>query len=50
MKEFEASSMFGIGNGGVRTKFEAWNRKWRSTAKFRNLESAMEEFETSSRL
>ena len=37
MQEFEASSMLGIGNGGVRTKF-------------RHLESGMAEFEPSSKL
>ena len=43
MEEFQTSSMFGIGNGGVRTKFrrlesemnelesnsDAWNREWK---------------------
>ena len=29
MEEFEPISKLGIGNGGVRAKFEAWNRKWR---------------------
>ena len=48
MEEFEPSSMLGIGNGRVRVKFEAWNRKWRSLSKVRSLESEMEEFETSS--
>ena len=33
MEEFEPSSRLGIGNGGVRAKFEAWNRKWRSLSK-----------------
>ena len=32
MEEFEPSSKLGIGNGGVRTKFEAWNRKWTSSS------------------
>ena len=31
MEELEPSSMLIIGNGGVRAKFEAWNRKWRSS-------------------
>ena len=35
MEEFEPSSMLGIGNGGVRAKFEACNRKWRSSSKVR---------------
>ena len=30
MEEFEPSSKLGIGNRGVRAKFEVWNRKWRS--------------------
>ena len=33
MEEFEPSSMLVIGNGGVRVKFEAWNREWRSLSK-----------------
>ena len=37
MEQFQPSSMFGIGNGGVR-------------AKFRCLESVIEEFESSSKL
>ena len=37
MEEFESSSMLGIGNGGVRTKFQ-------------NLELGMVEFEPSSKL
>ena len=49
MEEFEPSSMFGIGNGGVRVMFEAWNRKWRSSNLVRCLESEIEEFEQSSR-
>ena len=41
MEDFEPSSRLGIGNGRVRAKFEAWNRKWRSlshvpTLGFRN--------------
>ena len=48
MKEFELSSMLGIGNGGVRDKFVAWNRKLKSSSKVRELESGMEEFEPSS--
>ena len=32
MEEFEPSSTLGIVNGGVRAKFEAWNRKWRSSS------------------
>ena len=31
MEEIEPSSRLGIGNGGVRTKLEAWNWKWRSS-------------------
>ena len=27
MEEFEQSLSLGIGNGGVRAKFEVWNRK-----------------------
>ena len=42
--------MLGIGNGGVRAKFEACNQKWRSSSQVRGLESEMEEFELSSRL
>ena len=30
MEEFESNSRVGIGNVGVRAKFEYWNRKWRS--------------------
>ena len=37
MEEFELSSRLGIGNGGVRAKFEAWNRKWRSLSKVPSL-------------
>ena len=58
MEEFEPSSKLGIGNVGVRAKlltlgigngrvlakFEAWNRKWRSSNKVRGLESEMEVF------
>ena len=44
MEEFEPSSKLGIGNGGVRVKFEAWNRKWRRSSQVRGLESEMEEF------
>ena len=40
--------MLGIGNGRVRAKFEALNRKWRSSSQVRRLESEMEEFEPSS--
>ena len=50
MEEFELSSRLGIGNGGVRAKFEAWDRKWRSLSQVLLLESGMEEFEASSRL
>ena len=31
MEEFEPSSRLGIGNGGVRAKFDAWDPKWRSS-------------------
>ena len=48
MEEFEPSSRLGIGNGGVRVKFDAWIRKWRSLSQVRCLESEMEEFEPSS--
>ena len=61
MEEFEPSSWLGIGNGGVRAKFKAWNRKWksssqvlcwnrewRSSSQVRILESEMEEFKPSS--
>ena len=48
MEEFEPSSRLGIGNGGVRTKFEACNRKWRSSNQVRGLQSEMEVFEHSS--
>ena len=44
------SSRLGIGNVGVQTMFVAWNRKWRSSSLVRILESAMEEFESSSKL
>ena len=64
MEEFKPSSRLEIGNGGVRAKFNARNRKWRISiqtktlgngnagvrAKFRSSESGMEEFEPSSRL
>ena len=40
--------MLGIGNGRVRVKFEAWNRKWRRSSKVRRLESEILEFEQSS--
>ena len=30
MDEFDQSSRLGIGNGGVRAKFEVWFRKWKS--------------------
>ena len=33
MEEFEPSSGLGIGNEGVRGKFEAWNRKRRILSK-----------------
>ena len=33
MEEFEARSRLGIGNGGVRAKFEGWYRKKRSLSK-----------------
>ena len=48
MKEFEPSSGLGIGNGGVRAKFETWNRERRSLSKVRSFESEMEEFKRSS--
>ena len=32
MEEFEQRSKLGIGNGGVRAKFEVWNRKLRSSS------------------
>ena len=48
MEEFEQSTMLGIGNGGVRGKFEDWNREWMSSSQIRCLESEMEEFEHSS--
>ena len=48
MEEFEPSSRLGIGNSGVRAKFDACNRKWRSSSQVRSLESGMEEFEQSS--
>ena len=48
MKEFEPSSGLGIANGGVRAKFEAWNRERRSSSQVRGLKSGMEEFEPSS--
>ena len=32
MEEFEPSSKLGIGNGGVRAKFDVWNRKWWSSS------------------
>ena len=50
MEEFETSSKLGIGNGGVRVKFQDWNRKFKISSKVRGLESGMEEFEPSSRL
>ena len=37
--------MLGIRNGRVRAKFDAWNRKLRSSSLVRGLESGMEEFE-----
>ena len=48
MEEFERSSRLEIGNGGVRSKFEAWNRKWSSSRQVRCLESGMEKFDHSS--
>ena len=48
MEAFEQSSMLGIGNGGLRAKFDAWNRERRSSSQVRCLESEMEEFEPSS--
>ena len=62
MEEFETSSRLGIGIGGVRVNFEAWNRKCRSSiqiktlgirnggvrANVRGLESEKEEFMLSS--
>ena len=44
-EEFETRSKLGIGNGGVRAKFEACNLKLKSSSKVRCLESGMEEFE-----
>ena len=38
MEVFEPSSTLVIGNGGVRAKFEAWNRKWRSSSRVPTLE------------
>ena len=32
IEELDTSSRLGIGNGGVRDKFEAWNLKWRSSS------------------
>ena len=32
MEEFEPSSKLGVGNEGVRVKFEAWIWKWRSSS------------------
>ena len=34
----ELSSMFGIGNGEVRAKFEVWNRKLKSSSKVSTFE------------
>ena len=48
MEEFETSSKLGFENGGVRAKFAAWNRKWRSLSQVQSLESEIEEFEPSS--
>ena len=48
MEECEPSSRLGIGNRGVRAKFDALNREWRSSSQVRCLESEMEEFEPSS--
>ena len=31
MEEFESIPMLGIGNGRILAKFDAWNRKWRSS-------------------
>ena len=45
MEEFKTSLRLGIGNGGVRAKFDAWNWEWRSSSKVRCFESEMEEFE-----
>ena len=45
IEELETSTMLVIGNGG---KFEAWNRKWRTSSQVRCLEKEMEEFEPSS--
>ena len=61
MKEFEKSSKLRIRNRGVRSQFEAWNRKWRSSIQILMLgignggvraqfEAEMEELEQSSRL
>ena len=49
-EEFETSSKLGIGNGVVRAKFEACNRKLKRSSKVRRLKSGMEEFEPSSSL
>ena len=38
MEEFKPSSRLGIGNGGVRAKFEDLNRKWRSSSQVLTLE------------
>ena len=48
MEEFVTSSKLGFGNGGVRAKFAAWNRKCRSSSQVLSLELEMEEFEPSS--
>ena len=37
MEEFEPSSRHGIVNGGIRVKFEAWIRKWRSSCQVPSL-------------
>ena len=40
-REWRSSSQIpklGIGNGGVRAKFEVWNRKWRSSSQVPTLE------------
>ena len=61
MEESEPSSKLGIGNRGVRDKFEGWNRKWRRLSrvpfvgigngrfrdKFEALKSGIEEFDPS---
>ena len=38
MEEFKPSSMLRIVYEGVRAKFDAWNRKWRSSSQVPTLE------------